>query len=390
MSAAPSGGEKKAFVVDGSVLEGGGQILRNSIAYAALLGYPLEIENIRAGRSKPGLRPQHLTGIQLTARMVGGTLEGDKVQSMKIKFQPGKTKPDQKEFSADTKTAGSVCLLMQTVLPLTLFRASKTTTTLKGGTNAIKAPLIEFSSQVLLPFLYKHMAINISASLDKRGLFPRGGGVVRMNSEPVKGGLKSFEVLKRGNVTEITGTAIACGKLPLKMAQEMVEGATKHLKWYFSSSTHPDVKINIKAAHEPHPNSSGTFMLLTAITDTGCVIASSGLGERGKRASNVGHGVGEDLVGELKAGGCVDSHMQDQLILFMALASGTSKLLTGPLTLHTRTAIYLAERLTGAKFVVTPVADDGKEVLPEVRFDPDSGELRTREQFLHHYKGTNE
>ena len=112
-------------IIDGSQGEGGGQILRNAIAYAALLNKAAEITNIRAGRSKPGLRPQHMTGLRLCAEIAGGTLEGDEVGSTRVRYQPNKAnRIDQKRrhvFVGDTKTAGSVCLLLQAALPCALF-----------------------------------------------------------------------------------------------------------------------------------------------------------------------------------------------------------------------------------------------------------------------------
>jgi len=206
--------------------------------------------------------------------------------------------------------------------------------------------------------------------------------------------LSAFEVLDRGDLVRIEGEAVTVGKLPLKMAEEMAVAAEKHIKWYLSSigkkktnksgtsskeggggggvgggkdgktnsSNKSAVDIKITASHEDHPRSSASFIILRAHTSKGCILAASALGERGKKASAVGHSCAQMLVAEWKAGGCVDSHLQDQLIIFMALANGQSKLRCGPLTLHTRTAIYLAEKLTGANFTVTPISDDGRKV----------------------------
>ncbi|GAB5370947.1 hypothetical protein AAMO2058_001536800 [Amorphochlora amoebiformis] len=288
--------------VDGSFMEGGGQILRNSIAYAVLLGFAMEIDSIRAGRSKPGLRAQHLAGIQLVTDISQGMLVGGEVQSTSIKFTPSEKKgPCKPTYTADTKTAGSICLLIQTALPVTLFQRIPTELVLKGGTNAANAPLIEFSKDALLPFLRKHAGIKAETRLVRRGLFPKGGGEVRLVTTPAKDGIKPIVLTERGRLESITGCATVVGRLPLKMAEEMVEGAVKYIKFYQSSSSESkDIKINITAKREEHPHSSGSFIMLYAKTTEGCVLAASALGQKGTKAASTGRRAAEQMIREWK------------------------------------------------------------------------------------------
>uniref|UniRef100_H0VEA9 RNA 3'-terminal phosphate cyclase n=1 Tax=Cavia porcellus TaxID=10141 RepID=H0VEA9_CAVPO len=132
--------------VDGGILEGGGQILRVSTALSCLLGLPLRVQKIRAGRSTPGLRPQHLSGLEMIRDLCDGQLEGAEIGSTEITFTPEKIKGGI--HTADTKTAGSVCLLMQVSMPCVLFAAAPSELRLKGGTNAEMAPQIDYTVMV--------------------------------------------------------------------------------------------------------------------------------------------------------------------------------------------------------------------------------------------------
>nr|BAG61672.1 unnamed protein product [Homo sapiens] len=139
--------------VDGSIMEGGGQILRVSTALSCLLGLPLRVQKIRAGRSTPGLRPQHLSGLEMIRDLCDGQLEGAEIGSTEITFTPEKIKGGI--HTADTKTAGSVCLLMQVSMPCVLFAASPSELHLKGGTNAEMAPQIDYTVMVFKPIVEK-------------------------------------------------------------------------------------------------------------------------------------------------------------------------------------------------------------------------------------------
>jgi len=143
--------------LDGSVLEGGGQVLRNAIALSTLLGTPVSIKNIRAGRAKPGLHHQHLTGLQLVAQLCDATVTGDTIGSSSVSFSPGTLKHGR--YEADTKTAGSICLLIQIALPCLLFSPSPASVVvLRGGTNCDMAPHVPSMSPSrlrLILFLYR-------------------------------------------------------------------------------------------------------------------------------------------------------------------------------------------------------------------------------------------
>ncbi|XP_071952221.1 RNA 3'-terminal phosphate cyclase-like [Antedon mediterranea] len=341
-----------AVVIDGAFLEGGGQILRMSTALSCLTKQPITINNIRANRSKPGLRPQHLSGIKLVANLCKGKLRGDEVGSSCVSFSPGHT--SKGTYEADTKTAGSICLLLQVSLPVMLFADGSIQATFKGGTNAEFAPQIDYSLLVFQP-IAKRFGINFEADIIRRGYYPKGGGSIAVVCEPIKC-IKPLNLTDPGHLVRISGRAFVAGVLPARIADTMSKTATSILKKRF-----PNIPVKIDVVHETEQDAlgNGTGIIIVAETSTGCLLGGSGLGKRGVQAEKVASDAAESLIAEIQHGGCVDEYLQDQLIIFMALAEGQSRLLCGPISLHTQTAIHIAEQLTKAKFTVTPAA--GKE-----------------------------
>lgn len=376
------------FIIDGSTLEGGGQILRNTIAYSALLGKPVTIRNIRKGRAQPGLKSQHAAGILLAAQICDAHHEGVSIGSEQVTFIPRSKVPTSCSFTADALTAGSTTLLFQIALPILLFASSSEPIilTLKGGTNALLAPQIDYTQNVFLPLLHTHFHLpspsQIQLQTDRRGYYPKGGGLLACTIHPLSGSpLSPINLLERGEVMSVEGISHVKG-LPLLLAKNMAKGATSSL-----TSLVREAKIDIKSIKEDSPGNPkaagpGSGIVLWACTSTGCLFGGSAVGKKGIDPSSVGAQAAEELVrglrwagvesdrqkelgevddertgGEAPGAPCVDEYTQDQIIIFMALAKGASAVRTGPLTLHTKTAIWVAEQMTDAKFDVT---DDGR------------------------------
>ncbi|KIK63775.1 hypothetical protein GYMLUDRAFT_71893 [Collybiopsis luxurians FD-317 M1] len=337
--------------INGSVLEGGGQILRNSVALSALLSKPVFIHDIRKGRKPPGLKNQHRTGLELAAEIASAKLTGAVNGSTEIEFIPGNLKTPS-HFTADAVTAGSTTLLLQIAFPLLLFspQASDTSVSslnLKGGTNATQAPQIDYTQNVFLPFVRRHFGIKADVQIKKRGYFPKGGGEVLVTVTPLVHQLQSFRLLERGEIRGIRGIAHLAG-LPDHIGTRMVEGAKRCL-----SAQLGDVPIEIENRRERNDNmaGAGSGIVLWAELEGGGIIGGSAVGRKGIDATDLGVRAAQDLLRGLDAGGCVDEWLEDQIIIFMALADGLSEILTArQLQLHTRTAIWVAEQLTEAKF----------------------------------------
>src|ERR1700722_12158456 len=137
--------------LDGSIGEGGGQILRTALGLSMVTGQPFRIENIRAGREKPGLLRQHLTAVNAAAAISAATVDGAAIGSRNLSFIPGKVKPGEYVFSIGT--AGSTTLVLQTVLPALLTADASSTITLEGGTHNPHAPPIDFLERAFLPLI---------------------------------------------------------------------------------------------------------------------------------------------------------------------------------------------------------------------------------------------
>uniref|UniRef100_T1IN18 RNA 3'-terminal phosphate cyclase n=1 Tax=Strigamia maritima TaxID=126957 RepID=T1IN18_STRMM len=336
--------------IDGALLEGGGQILRMSIAFCALLEKPIRIYNIRGGRSKPGLGPQHLTGLRLVRDLSKGKLYGDEIGSTEITFYPGKL--TQGSHTADTHTAGSVGLLLQVALPCMIYANGPARVILKGGTNADMAPQFDYTTSVFQPIAEK-FGCKFDARIMKRGYYPKGGGEVHVMTVPIDH-LKAADLLEFGEISKITGRSFVAGVLPIKMAHQMSTIATSVIQ-----KTYQRIPIDISVVKETEQTSvgNGSGIILVAETSTGCKIGGSGLGKKGISAERVGELAAEELIDNLKNKSCVDTYLQDQLIILMALAKGTSRIKTGPITLHTQTAIHVAKLLTNVDFEIKELED---------------------------------
>lgn len=333
--------------VDGSLLEGGGQILRTSVALSALTGKPARIYNIRAKRNPPGLRFQHLAAIKTVAMLTDAEVEGLEVGSPEVHFNPKTIKGGS--FTFDVGSAGSVTLILQALAPVAAYAPSPVELEVVGGTNTKWSPPIEYVQEVLLPTLRK-MGFEGRVETVRRGFYPQGGGIAKAFFKPLKS-LKPIQRLSQTRITRIRGIAYSC-RLPRHVPERMVYAARRILEASgLGSQLHFEMEI-LQQGEEKCSVGPGCGIILIAEFENGDVVAADSLGERGKPAERVGAEAAESLLSQLKTGAPVDTHLADQLIVWMAIAEGESQIRAAKLSLHTLTSIEVCKMFVEANFKV--------------------------------------
>jgi len=332
--------------IDGSWGEGGGQILRVSVALAAVMGEPVEVYNVRSKRSPPGLRPQHLAAVKALAEIAQANVIGLERGSRQVRFVPGGLKTGR--FSFDAGTAASTTLIFQSLMPVMIFSGGESSVEVRGGTNNPLAPTAEFLRTVLLPSIAKQGFRGV-VELVRRGFYPRGGGILRSRIEPI-GTLQSLEMTEFGRVNRVFGFSYS-SKLPSHIVERMARSATERLR----DAGYGEAQIVLEPLQPKDPKCAldpGCGIILFAELSSGCILSGDSLGKLGKPAEKVGVEAAEGLLRQLRSGAPVDEHLGDQLVVYMALARGRSVIKATQLTLHTATCVHVAQEITGAKFGV--------------------------------------
>jgi RNA 3'-terminal phosphate cyclase (ATP)/RNA 3'-terminal phosphate cyclase (GTP) len=323
--------------IDGS--SGGGSVLRIGIGLSVATGIPVKITNIRKARSDPGLKHQHLAGLLATAKLCEADLKGAKLGSKEIEFHPHEI--TQRGLSIEIPTAGSIGLFLQP-LQIACLKAEKPVEVeiQGGGTYGKWAPPIPYLKEVNFAIL-KRFGQRIEIKVKREGFYPKGGAQAQVKFYPpqIKGPVALEE---RGKLLKISGLAIASHHLRgAKVAERQAEGALEILK-----AKSDKIAIDITYADTLSP---GAATVLWA-TFENTIIGSSSLGERGKRAEDVGREAAFSLIKELKGKSTLDHHMADQIIPYLGLCGGS--FLYGEMTEHMRINIAVVERF-GGKFDIT-------------------------------------
>ncbi|SCY31165.1 RNA 3'-terminal phosphate cyclase (ATP)/RNA 3'-terminal phosphate cyclase (GTP) [Nitrosospira sp. Nl5] len=324
--------------IDGSYGEGGGQLLRTSVALAAITGQPVHVYNIRAKRANPGLAPQHLTAVKAVAALCGAEAEGLEVKSREISFWPGPLRGGQFDFPVGT--AGSITLVLQAALPVAVACGEKLRMNITGGTDVRAAPPLDYLRHVLLPLLYG-MGVRAKIDLLGRGYYPRGGGRVTVEVEPSPP-LRPLVLDVSGPLTEIRGYA-HISDLPAHIVQRMTDTALAEL------SIFPPPAIDLADASLDKAFGAGAAIVLVAHTEH-TRLGASGIAQRGIPAEQLGTMAGQFLRGEILSGATLDIHAADQILIYLALASGSSCFLARNLSSHAATTIWLLEQFLPVHF----------------------------------------
>jgi len=331
--------------IDGSIGEGGGQILRTASALSVITNKPLHVFNIRKGRKEPGLKTQHLLGLRALAQFSQGRLEGDFLGSKEIKFWPNQN--FKRNISINIPTAGSITLLLQTLLLPGLLSQEGLEIRFRGGaTDTFFAPTIDYFRLVFLKILQKILpeSSKIDIQIKKRGYYPEGGAELEVKIPPLKGKLNSLNLLDRGNLRKISIYSGASELLKeRKVAERQIAGVKEILG---------KLKLPIEEFIEYHKTQCpGSNICLVAEFEN-TVIGTDNLGRIGKKAEEIGKEVALDLINQEKSKACLDKHLADQILPYLALAEGKSHITVSEITNHCKTNIWVIEKFIKGKFEI--------------------------------------
>jgi RNA 3'-phosphate cyclase len=330
--------------IDGSQKSGSGTILRLSIALAAIIKEPLHIFNIREKRAQPGLRPQHLEAMLTAAKLCSGEVKGARLGSRELWLAPHEIRGG--EVEAEIGTAGSIPMLLLTVLPICAFAGKPVRLHVtRGGTDVKNAPTTNYLKHVLLPTLAK-MGLKASLVVQKYGYYPKGMGEIQLEVEPCTS-LNSLSLDNFGKLETVKGVSVCTYLADRRVAERQATAANERLKTV-------GLKADINVVNDTsNPLQKGSSIVLWAETDANALIGADAIGELGKPSEKVGQEAAENLLRELKPKATVDAHLADMLVPYVALARDKSAYLTRLITDHLDTNIWLTQLILGTKFKVT-------------------------------------
>lgn len=329
------------ITIDGSFGEGGGQILRTSLALSLVTGKPFRIEQIRANRRKPGLGNQHLTAVNAAVEVGRAEVSGNAIGSMTVTFAPMTVQPGQYHFAIGT--AGSCLLVLQTVLPALLTAPEPSELILEGGTHNPLAPTFDFLTAAFLPILSR-MGSAIAAKLDRPGFYPAGGGKCRFSINPVTQ-LRPITLLERGAICRHSVTALL-SNLPQHIAERELQAIKLKLGWE---------RRNLHIENVKNPVGPGN--VLTAVIECAQITeVFTGFGERGVTSEKVAGRVAAEIQEYLDAEVPVGRHLADQLLIPMAMA-GSGRFRTLSPSQHTTTNIAVIKQFLDIEIAANQCSD---------------------------------
>lgn len=332
--------------IDGSQGEGGGQIIRSSLALSLVTGKKVMIENVRAGRKKPGLMRQHLAGVRAAKKISGASVDGDEIGSKRLVFRPDKVKPGDYRFSVGS--AGSTTLVLQTVLPALMLAEGTSTIELAGGTHNPFAPPFDFLTKAYLPVVRRIGPI-VEATDCQPGFYPAGGGSFRATVQPAAQ-LRGVDLLDAGKLVDRRVRALV-SNLPWHIADRECKTIARKTGWPEKCFAREEVKGSLGPGN--------VVMIELEYEHVSEVFVS--FGEVGKKAERVANEVLKAARAYIAAEVPAGAYLADQLLLPMGLAAHSgqaSSFRTMSLSKHSTTHIDVLKRFLDITVAVDE-EDDG-------------------------------
>ncbi|MDE2422284.1 MAG: RNA 3'-terminal phosphate cyclase [Gammaproteobacteria bacterium] len=310
--------------IDGSIGEGGGQILRTALSLSLLTGKPFCLSNIRAGRKKSGLMRQHLVCVQAAKAVGHAVVSGDELHSTTLTFEPQTVQAGHYHFSIGS--AGSTMLVLQTLLPVLMMQSQPSTLKIEGGTHNPMAPTFDFVQRCFLPAVAK-LGIKADVVCKQSGFFPVGGGIIEVDIQPWMD-RKAHVLLERGEIRAVNAYA---GSLNLDTHIAERELATL---------------ANILTLGQQHHvplsgQGQGNTAFVEVVSEHHTEVFTA-LGEMGRTAEQIAKHLANQVKRYLHATDAVDEHLADQLLLPLALGKG-GEFSCRSISEHTRTQAGMIE-----------------------------------------------
>lgn len=328
------------ITIDGSYGEGGGQILRSAISLSAITRNPVEIINIRKGRNNNGLRPQHFSSIKAASSICNAKVSNFEIGSTKIVFSPNQITTNQIEI--DIGTAGSITLLLQTIIPIVVFNNNFFKIKIIGGTDVKWSPTIDYFRYIIVK-AFSVIGINVEIEVIKRGYYPKGGGIIEAIIKTSK--LKPFVINKNINDKSVEIKSVV-SNLPKSIANKQANSASQILK-------SKGYKINSMISEESESNSPGSSIIIYSSNNkNNQFVGYDKIGERGKSSEIIGKEAAIGFINENISQTPVDSHLGDMLIPILSLIPYQSSYMVSKITSHIETNLFISKLITGCNFSV--------------------------------------
>lgn len=337
------------LTIDGSYGEGGGQILRTCLSLAAILGRPVRIVNIRAGRKQPGLRPQHVQAVKAAAAVCDARLQGVHEHSRELLFEP-RSVPRSGSYRFEIGTAGSATLVLQTVLiPLSL-AGQPSEVTVRGGTHVAWSPPFHYLAEVYLPAIAP-LGFRAEATLVRWGFYPRGGGEIVLKIWPhdTPGAVTPAWARPRGALRRLLVLSAA--------AQVGKQVAARQAKRAYNRLTAVGLQPEARLIN-PRSAGPGTCLFVLAEYEGGVRAGFTGFGRRGYPAERVADDAVDLFLRHQRTTAAVDRYLADQLVLPLAMAGQPLSYETSAITQHLLTNVWVVTRFLDCRFEVEGAQDE--------------------------------
>ena len=328
--------------INGAHGEGGGQIVRSAITLSCITNQPIHLENIRKNRKNEGLKPQHLAAIKILKKISNAKVIGDTLGSTELKFIPGEIK--NLELNEDVKTAGSISLILQVLIPAVSISQKKLSLRIKGGTDVMWSPTMNYTKYVLKE-AYSRMGIRFEVQITKRGYYPKGEGEIKVEVFPSE--IKSIKLSKRKK--QKLQLKCSFSKIPIEIIEKKIDAIKEEVQKH-----NFEIEIEMK---EDEASDSGSSVLIYSV-DENSIIGIDGLFN--KKTQNFDLDVKEIFDNSFG----MDKNMADMLVVPASLVSDITKFEVHEITKHLETNLFVTSKITGCKYGIGKIPD-GYEVIIE-------------------------